>query len=303
MISFYGGEVSYFQVITAAIFVVCGPLVGGLIAGFDRKITARMQGRQGPPILQPFFDVLKLMEKESATVRGSQDFYIMTSLIFCVITGVFFFGGGNLLMVIFTLTTADIILVLGGFASNSPYSQIGAERELVQLMSTEPMIILLTIGLFLAKGSFTVTDLISSGPVAFPYLAGLFIGVLYIFTIKLRKSPFDLSMSHHMHQELVKGLTTEFSGRTLAAIEVMHWYETVIFLGLIFLFFTNGTPLWWALGIVVCLFLYFVEILIDNTYARMRWQFTLKSAWVVTIIFGGANLLVLYYLHASQLLG
>jgi ech hydrogenase subunit B len=303
MIGFYGSEISYLQIITAAIFVLIAPFVGGLIAGFDRKITARMQGRQGPPLLQPFYDVLKLVEKENSTVRGSQDFYIMISLIFIILTGIFFFGGGSLLMVIFTLTTADIMLVLAGFASNSPYSQIGAERELIALMSTEPMIILLTIGLFMAKGSFTVSELVQTGPVAFPYLIGMFIGVLYIFTIKLRKSPFDLSMSHHMHQELVKGLTTEFSGRTLAVIEVMHWYENVLFLSLIFLFFVNGSALWWVLGVVICLVLYFFEILIDNTYARMRWQFTLKSAWIVTIIFGGANLLVLYYLHASGLLG
>ena len=45
--------------------IVLSPIVGGLMAGIDRKISARMQGRTGPPILQPFYDVLKLMKKET----------------------------------------------------------------------------------------------------------------------------------------------------------------------------------------------------------------------------------------------
>lgn len=60
--------------------------------------------------------------------------------------------------------------------------------------------------------------------------------MLYILTFKLRKSPFDLSMSHHGHQEIVKGITTEYSGRDLAVIEVTHWYETIIAFTLIYLF-------------------------------------------------------------------
>jgi formate hydrogenlyase subunit 4 len=64
------------------------------------------------------------------------------------------------------------------------------------------------------------------------------VGYLYILTIKFRKSPFDLSMTHHAHQEIVKGLSTEFSGKALAAIEVAHWYENVLLLGIIYLFFS-----------------------------------------------------------------
>ena len=125
---------------------------------------------------------------------------------------------------------------------------------------------------------------------------GIFIGYLFILTIKFRKSPFDLSMSHHAHQELVKGLTTEFSGKTLAMIEVAHWYENIFLLGFVFLFFVNGTPLSIAIGVVVCLAAYFLEVLIDNSYARMKWQFTLKSSWVIAITAGFINLVVLRFM-------
>jgi formate hydrogenlyase subunit 4 len=298
MFTFYGDDISPFQILSLVLYVVLAPFVGGLIAGIDRRVTARMQGRYGPPILQPFYDVLKLMKKEPITVGGgAQDFYVLCCLIFMILSGAFFFFGFNLLMVIFTLTTASIFLVIAGYSSNSPYAQIGAERELLQMMSYEPMVLLAAVGFFMVNGSFNVEQIFLNEHFSIQYMPGLFLGYLFIITIKLRKSPFDLSMSHHAHQELVKGLTTEFSGRTLAALEVSHWYENVMLLGFLFLFFPNGT--WWGvvLGVVVVVVCYFLEILIDNGFARMKWQFTLKSAWIVTVVFGGANIFVLYYLR------
>jgi len=150
----------------------------------------------------------------------------------------------------------------------------------------------------MVNGSFNVGDIVMSGAFSFKYLVGMFIGYIFIITIKLRKSPFDLSMSHHAHQELVKGVTTEFSGRTLAILEISHWYENVFLLGFIFLFFARGSLMYTILGIAVVIAAYFIEIVIDNGYARMKWQFTIKSAWIATLIFGGGNLFVLYYVRA-----
>lgn len=298
---FYGNEVHISHLLGAILYIVLAPFAGGLIAGIDRRVTARMQGRFGPPIQQPFYDVSKLFGKEKITVNNGQDFYVLCSLIFMIISGVFFFSGSNLLMMIFTLTAASIFLVLAGFSSNSPYAQLGAEREVLQIMSYEPMILLVAVGFYMVNGSFNVGDIVTRNVFSFPYLAGMFIGYVFIITIKLRKSPFDLSMSHHAHQELVKGLTTEFSGRTLALLEIIHWYENVFLLGFIFIFFAKGSLLYTILGVGVVVVCYFVEILIDNVYARMKWQFTLKSAWIVTLIFGGGNLFVLYYLRAFLL--
>ena len=294
---FYGNAVHLSHILGAVFYIVLAPLVGGLIAGIDRRITARMQGRFGPPILQPFYDVSKLFAKEKITVNSGQDFYVLCSLVFMIISGVFFFSGSNLLMMIFTLTAASIFLVLAGFSSNSPYAQVGAERELLQIMSYEPMVLLVAVGFYMVTGSFNVGDIVMSDIVAFPFMIGMFIGYVFILTIKLRKSPFDLSMSHHAHQELVKGLTTEFSGRTLALLEFIHWYENVFLLGFIFLFFAKGSLWFTVLGVVVVIACYFIEIIIDNGYARMKWQFTIKSAWIVTLIFGGGNLFVLYFLR------
>ncbi len=106
----------------------------------------------------------------------------------------------------------------------------------------------------------------------------VFLGFLFVLTIKLRKSPFDLSMSHHAHQEIVRGVTTEMSGKTLAQVEVMHWCENILFMGWVGLFFVWGNPLSVVLAIVVVLAVYFLEIWIDNNFARVKWQALLKSA-------------------------
>jgi len=284
------------SLIGIAAYLILAPIAGGLLAGIDRKISARMQGRYGPPILQPFYDFFKLMEKEPITVNKVQDFYIMCFLIFIIITGCFFFAGGDLLLVIFTLTLASIFLVVAAFSSNSPYAQVGAERELLQMMAYEPMVLLTAVGFYLVSGSFNVADIVTGEEMGIKYLPGIFLGFVFILTIKLRKSPFDLSMSHHAHQELVKGMTTEFSGRTLAALEIAHWYENIFLLGFVYLFFVNQAAWTPVLAVIVCLVVYFIEILIDNSYARMKWQIAINASWIVAVTLGFVNLLVLYFM-------
>jgi formate hydrogenlyase subunit 4 len=125
-------------------------------------------------------------------------------------------------------------------------------------------------------------------------MPGIFLGFLYILTIKLRKSPFDLSMSHHAHQELVKGMVTEMSGKTLAMIEIAHWYENMFLLGFVYLFFAWNVGWSPVLAVVICLLMYFLEIFIDNNYARVKWQLAINSSWIVAATLGFVNIIVLY---------
>ena len=274
------------------LYLILAPILGGLIAGLDRIITARMQGRVGPPILQPFYDVLKLMSKETLVVNRFQNFYIFCFFAFMVATGCLFFSGGDLLLVIFVLTLASIFFVLAAYTTNSPYSHVGAERELIQMMAYEPMVLITAIGMYMVTKSFYVGDIAFSEMPLIAYLPGVFIGFVYILTIKFRKSPFDLATSHHAHQELVKGLTTEFSGRALAMIELSHWYENVFLLGFVYLFF-GFNPI---LAVAATLLVYFLEIFIDNVEARVKWQLTLSSSWLIAGVLGTINLLVLYFI-------
>ena len=94
----------------------------------------------------------------------------------------------------------------------------------------------------------------------------------------------------------MKGITTEMSGRTLAKVEIMHWAESVLFLGWVGMFFVWSNPVSIAIAVVVALLAWFLEIWIDNNFARVKWQAMLKSAWVVALVCGGVNIAMLVYL-------
>jgi formate hydrogenlyase subunit 4 len=270
-------------------FILVAPLLGGLLAGVDRRVSARLQGRYGPPLLQPFFDVFKLLRKERIIVNKVQDFPIVLFLLFTVFSGALFFAGADLLLTIFSLALAGTFLILGGFCVSSPFSHLGAEREIIQTVAYEPMVILMAVGMFQVTGSFKVADIARFPAPLILYLPGVFAGFLYILTIKFRKSPFDLALSHHAHQEIVRGITTEFSGPGLALIEITHWYENVLLLGMVYLFFAFNP--WLALAMAVATYLF--EILIDMNYARFKWQLTFFSSWLFTAVAGVSNIIVL----------
>lgn len=280
------------SIVGIIVFILLAPAIGGLIAGIDRKITAHMQGRVGPPILQPFYDVGKLFEKEKTVANDTQRFYVISYFIFMIFTGALFFAGGDILLVIFALTLAQVFLVLGAYSANSPYSHVGAERELIQIMAYEPMVIIAAVGMYVVTKSFNVGTIASYTQPLVLFLPGIFIGFIYVLTIKLRKSPFDISTSHHAHQEIVKGVTTEFSGPTLGLIEVTHWYETVFLMGFVYLFFAFNP----VVAVIAVILVYLLELLIDNASARVKWQLVMKSSWAIAVIVGVVNLAALYYI-------
>ena len=283
-------------VIGCIVFAVLAPIVGCLLAGLDRKISARMQGRVGPPILQPYYDVRKLLEKDHVAVNSSEGVYVTFALLFAIVAGGIFFTGGNLLLCIFIITLSSFLFIIAAYSSRSPYAEVGAERETMQVMAYEPMVLLMAVAFFLATGSFNVAAVFDVDVPVITTIWLVFLGFLFILTIKLRKSPFDLSYSHHAHQELVKGITTEMSGPTLAKVEIMHWCESVLFLGWVGMFFVWGNPVSIVPGVVVALAAYFLEIWIDNNFARVKWQALLSSAWIVALVAGGVNIGVLMYL-------
>ena len=274
---------------------VISPFVGGLLTGIDRKISARMQGRVGPPVLQPFYDVLKLFNKRAVTVNDVTRYFVTIYLFFTAFTTVIFIAGFDILLSVFALTLANVFLVITAYSSMSPYSHAGAERELLQIMSYEPMVMLVAFGYYLIAGSFSLHAMFSRAQPLIVSLPLVFIGLMYVMAFKLRKSPFDLSASHHAHQELVKGVLTELNGICLAMIEIAHWYETIFALGLVFIFFTWAPGWSIAVGAGACLAAFFFEIWCDNAFARVKWEAAIKYSWLVTAAVGILNFYTIIY--------
>jgi formate hydrogenlyase subunit 4 len=278
------------DIIILLVTFIAAPFIGGLLNGIDRKITARMQNRQGPPVLQPFYDVLKLFGKEKIIVNSAQMAYVIGFFLFAFASLGMLVLKQDFLMLIFILTFANISLIMGAMSVRSPYSKIGAQREIIQMMAYEPVLLFMMVGVYLSTGSFMIDSIFQLKEPLLYNLPLVFLAFLYVLTIKLRKSPFDFSTSHHGHQELVKGLTTEFSGPQLAIIEVTHWYELVLLLGLVSLFFAK--PIW--VGIIISLACYFLEIVIDNISARVTWKWMLKATGIVGIGVAITNIIWLY---------
>ena len=276
--------------IAALAYLLLAPLAGGLLAGLDRKITARMQGRIGPPLLQPFYDLSKLFSKRLAPVNRLQVPLVASHFFFIVLTGVLFFEGSDILLIIFVLTLAEVFLVLAAYSTGSPYGSIGAERELILMMAYEPMIILTLVGLYEGAKSFNFYEIFASESPLILELPGIYLGLLCVLVMKMQKSPFDISTSHHAHQELVKGLTADLGGPALGLVELAHWYESVYLYAIVFLFF-SASPLMAVVGLAVT---YFLVILIDNITARVKWQATLGIAWTLALVAGAGNLIPFY---------
>jgi ech hydrogenase subunit B len=278
------------QVLIVILTLVGAPLLGGLLFGMDRKVTARLQNRTGPPVEQPFYDVIKLFSKSRVVANKAQLVYVYVYLVSLVLSLVLLVLGQDLLVLLFVLAMGSVALILGGFSVRSPYSHMGSQREILQLLAYEPLLMLMAVGIYLKTGSFMIGDIFTLNQPLLLSLPLLLVALLVAMAIKLRKSPFDISASHHAHQELVRGILTEYSGPYLGLIELAHWYELILLLGMVSLFWAPNL----AIGTVIGLVCFFIVTLVDNIAARMTWSWMLRFTWSFGAGLAVLNLAALY---------
>jgi len=282
--------IDWYMPLTIVVTLVVAPLIGGLLMGIDRKVSARMQGRIGPPIVQPFYDLIKLFSKDTLASTKIQMVTVYLYLTSVVLSVVMLVLGQDLLVLLFVLALGSVSLILGAFSVRSPYSQIGAYRELLLLLSYEPLLALFVVGVYLATGSFMVRDIFRLNEPLLLTLPLFGVTQVLVLAMKMNKSPFDISTSHHAHQEIVRGILTEFSGPYLGIIELTHWYELVLLLGMTALLW--ATNLW--VGVALALLSYLLVIVIDSVTARMTWRWTLRVGWGIGIPLAVTNLMMVY---------
>jgi len=234
---------SYFLTIAAIIggsiiLALLGAFFGLLYRGIDRKLAAHMQGRIGPPIIQPFRDLRKLLAKESIIPDGGVSWLfqacpfigLVASILLLTYIPVFgpgalLEGYGDLILILYLLIIPSLALVVGGFASSSPFATVGAQREMVIMMSYEfPLAVAI---IAIAWRISHVTDI---NPFIFSTLAqypiwnqvgpvGVVGSLILLFTLlvvtpgEVAKVPFDIAEAE---TEIAGGLLVEYSGRNLA---------------------------------------------------------------------------------------
>jgi formate hydrogenlyase subunit 4 len=262
----------------ALALVVVGTLVApvgvGLLIGADRKMTAAVQLRIGPPLLQPLYDLTKLLAKASPAPDRLMGALVAAHLVLAAGAFSIVLAGGDLLVAVLVLGAAQVLFILAAASVESPYAQLGASRELVVLVATEPLLILVVIAYAVAAGTFSAAA-IAGGSVLVLTLPTLGVTLAVLLAATLRKSPFDIASSHHAHQELVKGSTTEMAGRWLALAELGHWYETALVLVLIVLA-VGRLP---VVALILVGVTYAAVVIADNSLPRATWRMALAVAW------------------------
>lgn len=269
------------------ISIILAPILGGLLYGFERVVRARMQNRQGPPVLQPFYDMYKLIDKQAFLVNPYHVILGMMHFITLWAVVAFVILGENLLYIIFLHLLSSIFLILAGFSVKSIFSHVGANRELLSIIAYEPILIMVAVGFFLVDGSFDIAIIRDSSP-AIGSMFLLFLAFLMVIPIKLKKSPFD---AVEAHQEIVGGVEVEFSGVFFEFLYMAKWLEYIFIYSLLMLFAGDSI----VLGIILFVGVFFLVNLVDNSTARVRIEHLLKIVLILGLSLGVLNLIGLSY--------
>lgn len=266
-----------------AVMLAVAPLCEGVI----RKMTARIQSRQGPPVLQPYMDLLKLLGKEdiesgeSPVVQRVAAYLAlsMAMLVACMVPMGFASPMSNVadcLVLVYLLTMCGICTLVAGLAAGSTYSLIGISREMMTMITLEPLLaIALVIGSMHAQ-SFRLNAVLDGSVYTiggFPW-SGLVILLVMIFAFQafIQRLPFDIAESE---TEIMEGPLMEYSGPKLAMFKYAQMCRLVILAALfIALFVPFGSrlmfPLGWLIFWAKVLVLILAVTLVAATHARYR---------------------------------
>lgn len=269
----------------AWVFIALAPIIGGFVYGFERVLRARMQRRIGPPIMQPFYDMFKLMDKRTLIIHAPHAMLAVAHFFVLWFAIAAIFLGWSLLYIVFIHLVAQMLLVLAGYSVKSIFSHIGSNRELVMLLAYEPILLLIATGFYLQSGSFEIGVILSQNSYLFE-LSLLFIALLFIIPIKVKKSPFD---SAEAHQEIVGGVEVEYSGLFYEFLYMAKMLEYIFIYAFVFIF--GGVNFW--LGALLVAISFLVVNLVDNATARVRVDQLLKITYTVVLTLVLANLVVI----------
>lgn len=270
--------------------LILAPTLGTLLSGLDRKFTARLQGRIGPSFWQPAYDIFKLFGKQQILVHRTQIAYALLHLFFLMLTVILLVLGEDLLMILFCQAFSALCLVIAAMSVRSPYSWIGSQRKILQMLAYEPTLVLLILAVYLQNNSFLGAKVLENSTPLIYSMPLMFISLLFVIAIEFEKSPFDVASSHHAHQEIVKGTTLEFSGPFLGLIEVAHAYEMAMFFGLMMAFWHTSL----IMGIVLALFGFILVLIMDNICARLTSWWMVRFMWTIPLTLSLANLIWLW---------
>jgi NADH-quinone oxidoreductase subunit H len=317
-------EVWWISLIKAAVIVNLIMVAFAYTTWLERKLLGRMQNRYGPNragpfgLLQPFADLVKLVRKESFfPVAAHETLYIAAPIIsmftalaaFAVIP----FGAGwqiwhyhvngeiaNVsiaLILIFALGSIGVYgAIVGGWASQSKYSLLGAMRTCAQLVSYEVSLALSVLGVILMARSLSLVDIVQAQANETWYVLPQFVGfVIFLVagTAETARAPFDLPEAE---QELVAGYHTEYGGMRFGLFSMSEYINLITLTALCVTLFLGGWhgpwlpgPIWFLIKLFILLFVF---IWVRTTVPRLRYDQLMRFGWKVLLPIATLNAVI-----------
>ncbi|MCQ9205335.1 MAG: NADH-quinone oxidoreductase subunit H [Omnitrophica bacterium] len=271
----------------------------GLVASWiDRKVTARVQYRVGPPILQPLIDIVKLLGKETLIPAGSSKITFLAAPVLgfasvVVVSTLLWLNNinfnqsflGDLIVVLYLLTLPSISIIIGGFASRNPLASIGASREMKLILAYElPFILAVLVPVIQSGFSIKLGEILNfqaQNGAIIGSLSGVlaFIVIAMCIQAKLALVPFDMAEAE---TELIGGPLVEYSGSGLAMYKltknmllfVLPFFCMILLMGG---FVFSGIHIFY--GILKYIGLVALITVIRNTNPRVRIDQAVRFFW------------------------
>lgn len=288
-------------------------LLGLLASWVDRKVTARVQYRVGPPLLQPVRDLVKLCHKETLVPAGAvRTVFLLAPLVgfagVAVVSALLWGNNlqsgqgflGDLFVAVYLFTLPSLAIILGGFASANPLASLGAAREMKLLLAYElPFLLVILVPVIQSGYTLRIGEIIAAQGNAGPTAASLsgalaVVAAILCIQAKLGLVPFDVPEAE---TEIGGGVLIEYSGPPLAVYRLtkcMLLFALPFFIILLFLGGVPMTPLGMVGGALKYAVLVALATVIRNTNPRLRIDQAVRFFWgPVTAVAVAAVLLAL----------
>jgi NADH-quinone oxidoreductase subunit H len=260
----------------------------------ERKAVARMQGRIGPPFMQPFFDFIKLLGKDSPQRPGIGGLLMKAWPWIAVSAAAGAVGllpvlpasggfEGDLILLLALLELPSMCIIAAGFSSRSIFGEIGSAREAVLSVSYNVVFLLAIVSIAASQHTFRL-DALALLPASPLRWLGI-LAILICLPAKLHLNPFSLP---NAEQEIYSGPMTEYAGSELAMWELSHGLEWVAATGLVATLIAPAFTLWWVAALVfvaLCFVIVLLLSVVAAATARLQIDTTVRFYWQCTIIF------------------
>lgn len=273
-------------------------VIGMLASWIDRKVTARVQWRVGPPLLQPLYDFVKLLGKETLIPRGSSRItflmapviglaavILVSTLIWSALLDPSKGFVGDLIVVLYFLMVPSIAVIIGGFASRNPVASLGASREMKLMLADElPFILAVFVPVIQAGGNIQLGQFLSYQN-TYGMVVGTPSGIIALIVAiiamqaKLTLVPFDLPEAE---TEIMGGVFVEYSGPPLAIYKLTRMMMLFTLPMVLVLLFWGGVQFeGWSILWSILKYVFFLVLitLIRNTNPRVRIDQAMRFLW------------------------